>query len=60
MAKNPHHQAISWIDGMNELGKPSWCHESWEHADDFVSEWRELTKEEENGIRKDFKTFKTA
>lgn len=51
MARNPHHQAISWIDGKNELGKPSWCHEHWEHADDFVTEWRELTKEEEDEVK---------
>jgi len=55
MAKNPFHEAISWVDGVNEIGKPSWYHESWEHADDFVLEWRYLTKEEEDGLKKSCK-----
>jgi len=45
MAKNPFHEAISWIDGVNELGRPRWFHDSWEHADDFVAEWRYLDEE---------------
>lgn len=48
-ARNPLSEAISWIDGVNELGKPSWYHIlGWEHADDFVTEWRSLRKEELN------------
>lgn len=39
-AKNPFCQAESWICGVNELGKPAWCHVKWEHADDFVTHWR--------------------
>ena len=46
MARNPYCEAISWIDGVNELGKPAWNHKEWEHADDFVTEWRFLTDEE--------------
>ncbi len=45
MAKNPFHEAVSWIDGVNELGRPRWFHDSWEHADDFVTEWRYLNEE---------------
>lgn len=41
-AKNTMHESISWICGKNDLGKPAWCHESWEHADDFVTHWKEL------------------
>lgn len=42
MGKNTECESISWIDGDNELGKPSWCHKGWKHADDFVSHWRPL------------------
>lgn len=50
MARNPFHEAVSWIDGLNECGKPSWYHESWDHADDFVVEWRYLNaKDMRNG-----------
>lgn len=46
-ARNPHCEAVSWIDGFNELGKPAWCHKTgWEHADDFVTEWRWISIEE--------------
>jgi len=46
MARNPYIESISWIDGKDELGKPSWSHDTWEHADGFVSEWRWLTGKE--------------
>jgi hypothetical protein len=55
MARNPFHEAISWIDGVNELGKPRWYHESWEHADDFVIEWRFLTPEEQHEMFEKYK-----
>lgn len=58
MARNPHIEAISWIDGKDELGKASWCHEKWEHADGFVSEWRCLTHEEIAELIKKFKDSK--
>lgn len=51
MARNPFAEGISWLEGTNELGKRSWCHDcEWNHADDFVLEWRELTKDERNKI----------
>lgn len=40
LAKNPHIATLSWLDGVDELGKRSWCHENWYHADQFVFEWR--------------------
>ena len=40
LGKNTLIEAISWISGKNDLGKPSWCHKEWEHADDFVSHWK--------------------
>lgn len=46
MARNPHCVAVSWVEGVTELGKPSWNHDFWEHADDFVTEWRFFTDEE--------------
>lgn len=50
VARNPHCEAVSWIDGVNELGKPKWHHYYWAHADDFVVEWRHLTQEEQKNI----------
>ena len=46
MAKNPLIEAVSWIDGVDEFGKASWCHEKWEHADNYVEVWRYLTNNE--------------
>lgn len=48
LAKNTECIAISWLDGVNELGKPSWCHVTWEHADDFVTHWKPLEEEYNN------------
>ena len=42
IARNPHCESISWIDGINEVGKISWSHFGWEHADDYVTEWRHI------------------
>lgn len=51
LASNPHVQSLSWIYGKDELGKPSWWHDTWEHADQFVTEWRYLDDEEVNDLR---------
>jgi len=45
-AKNPHVVAESWIDGVDELGKPSWCHRGWEHADNYVTHWKPMDRDE--------------
>lgn len=42
IAKNPHVVAESWIDGVDEPGKPSWCHRGWEHADGYVTHWKPM------------------
>lgn len=46
LAMNPYITSLSWIDGTDELGKRSWCHEEWNHADQFVTQWRYLSDEE--------------
>lgn len=46
IAKNPYCEAESWRDGFNEIGKPSWCHKGWEHADDFVTHWRFMEEQD--------------
>lgn len=58
MARNPYIEAISWIDGKDELGKPSWSHDRWEHADGFVSEWRWMTSEEFDEMMEAYKGSK--
>lgn len=42
IARNPFCESESWIMGFNELGKPAWGHIHWEHADDFVTGWKEI------------------
>lgn len=43
IAKNPHIEAESWIEGVDEFGKPAWCHKEWEHADQFVTHWKPMS-----------------
>ena len=45
VAKNPHCEALSWINGKNEIGKPRWFHNGWEHADDYVTHWKHIKKQ---------------
>lgn len=44
IARNDFCQSESWIQGFNELGKPAWFHDHWEHADDFVTAWKRKKK----------------
>lgn len=51
MARNPFSEGPSWLEGRNELDKRSWNHDCyWNHADDFVLEWRELTNQERDDL----------
>lgn len=47
VARNPHAESVSWIQGKTELGKPCWMHkDEWNHADDYVTDWRWMTGDE--------------
>lgn len=45
IAKNPFIEAVSWINGKDELGKHRWFHEKWEHADNYVTHWKHRENE---------------